>query len=39
MNLDEYTKWVENKRMISKVIALSALSATISTPTKESDNN
>ena len=39
MNLDEYTKFVENKRMISKVIAMSALSATITTNNNESENN
>jgi hypothetical protein len=37
MNLDEYKKFVENKRMISKVIAMSALSATITPPTNESE--
>ena len=40
MNLDDYKKFVENKRMVSKVLALSALSATLTpSTTNESENN
>ena len=40
MNLDEYKAFVENKRMVSKMFAMSALSATIPTNNdNESENN